>query len=152
MQEAQTPLYCPWGLKSFIVQDRGTTSILLIILLPCACMHSLTCTPVRFAACSLGLSATSNQPAVLFSQKKPAPAISHQPNEQAVDPWGVPPFAWCTRQGPGTRGLVPCVTVQSCWHAGLIVHQRGTRPACAHACFRSPSQLRLPQPDPLGSS
>jgi hypothetical protein len=27
--------------------------------------------------------ATSNQPAVLFSQKKPAPAISHQPNEQA---------------------------------------------------------------------
>jgi hypothetical protein len=30
-------------------------------------------------------SATSNQPAVLFSQNKPAPAISHQPNEQAVD-------------------------------------------------------------------
>jgi hypothetical protein len=29
-------------------------------------------------------SATSNQPAVLFSQNKPAPAISHQPNEQAV--------------------------------------------------------------------
>jgi hypothetical protein len=28
--------------------------------------------------------ATSNQPAVLFSQKKPAPAISHQPTEQAV--------------------------------------------------------------------
>jgi hypothetical protein len=27
--------------------------------------------------------ATSNQPAVLFSQNKPAPAISHQPNEQA---------------------------------------------------------------------
>jgi hypothetical protein len=51
--------------------------------------------------CSLGLSATSqqyfslrtnqppatsrNQPAVLFSQNKPAPAISHQPTEQAVD-------------------------------------------------------------------
>jgi hypothetical protein len=42
--------------------------------------------------CSLGLSATSqqyfslrtNQPAVLFSQNKPAPAISHQPNEQAA--------------------------------------------------------------------
>jgi hypothetical protein len=49
--------------------------------------------------CSLGLSATSqqyfslrtnqppatsqNQPAVLFSQNKPAPAISHQPTEQA---------------------------------------------------------------------
>jgi hypothetical protein len=31
-------------------------------------------------------SATSNQPAVLFSQNKPAPAISHQPNEQAVRP------------------------------------------------------------------
>jgi hypothetical protein len=29
-------------------------------------------------------STTSNQPAVLFSQNKPAPAISHQPNEQAV--------------------------------------------------------------------
>jgi hypothetical protein len=29
--------------------------------------------------------ATSNQPAVLFSQNKPAPAISHQPTEQAAD-------------------------------------------------------------------
>jgi hypothetical protein len=29
-------------------------------------------------------SATNNQSAVLFSQNKPAPAISHQPNEQAV--------------------------------------------------------------------
>jgi hypothetical protein len=28
-------------------------------------------------------SATSNQPTVLFFQNKPAPAISHQPNEQA---------------------------------------------------------------------
>jgi hypothetical protein len=28
--------------------------------------------------------ATSNQPAILFSQNKPAPAISHQPTEQAV--------------------------------------------------------------------
>jgi hypothetical protein len=44
--------------------------------------------------CSLGLSATNqqyfslrtNQPAVLFSQNKPAPAISHQPTEHAVDP------------------------------------------------------------------
>jgi hypothetical protein len=27
--------------------------------------------------------ATSNQPTVLFSQNKPAPAISNQPNEQA---------------------------------------------------------------------
>jgi hypothetical protein len=35
--------------------------------------------------------ATSNQPTVLFSQNKSAPAIRHQPNEQAVDirsdPW-----------------------------------------------------------------
>jgi hypothetical protein len=30
-------------------------------------------------------SATINHPAVLFSENKPAPAISHQPNEQAVD-------------------------------------------------------------------
>jgi hypothetical protein len=29
-------------------------------------------------------SATSNQPAVLFSQNKSAPAISHQPTEQAL--------------------------------------------------------------------
>jgi hypothetical protein len=29
-------------------------------------------------------SATNNQPAVLFSQNKSAPAISHQPNEQAA--------------------------------------------------------------------
>jgi hypothetical protein len=49
--------------------------------------------------CSFGLSATSqqyislrsqnkpaitNQTAVLFSQNKPAPAICHQPNEQAA--------------------------------------------------------------------
>jgi hypothetical protein len=39
-------------------------------------------------------SAISNQPAVLFSQNKSAPAISHQPNEQAagiliVLPWSV---------------------------------------------------------------
>jgi hypothetical protein len=27
---------------------------------------------------------TSNRPAVLFSQNKPAPAISHQPTEQAL--------------------------------------------------------------------
>jgi hypothetical protein len=27
--------------------------------------------------------ATNNQPTVLFSQKRPAPAISHQPTEQA---------------------------------------------------------------------
>jgi hypothetical protein len=53
----------------------------------------------KHTPCSLGLSATSqqyfslrtnqptatsrNQPAVLFSQNKPAPAISHQPTEQA---------------------------------------------------------------------
>jgi hypothetical protein len=30
-------------------------------------------------------SASSNQPAVLFSQNKTAPAISHQPNEQAYN-------------------------------------------------------------------
>jgi hypothetical protein len=52
------------------------------------------------SACSLGLSATSqqyfslrtnqppatsrNQPAVLFSQNKPAQAISHQPTEQVL--------------------------------------------------------------------
>jgi hypothetical protein len=29
--------------------------------------------------------ATTNQPTVLFSHNKSAPAISHQPNEQAVN-------------------------------------------------------------------
>jgi hypothetical protein len=29
-------------------------------------------------------STTNNQPTVLFSQNKPAPAINHQPTEQAV--------------------------------------------------------------------
>jgi hypothetical protein len=47
--------------------------------------------PVRLAyqptASSTFLSQqTSNQPAVLFSQNKPAPAISHQPTEQAARP------------------------------------------------------------------
>jgi hypothetical protein len=45
----------------------------------------------KYTSCSLGLSATSqqyfslrtNQPAVLFSQRRSAPAISHQPTEQA---------------------------------------------------------------------
>jgi hypothetical protein len=58
---------------------------------------------LELPACSLGLSATSqqyfslrtnqppaNQPGVLFSQNKPAPAISHQPNEQAVQRQAVP--------------------------------------------------------------
>jgi hypothetical protein len=35
-------------------------------------------------------SATNNQPAVLFSQNKPAPAISHQPNEEAVSSLFIP--------------------------------------------------------------
>jgi hypothetical protein len=33
--------------------------------------------------------ATRNQPTVLFSQNKSAPAISHQPNEQAGRPEGM---------------------------------------------------------------
>jgi hypothetical protein len=64
--------------------------------------------------CSLGLSATSqqyfslrknqppatsrNQPAVLFSQNKPAPAISHQPTEQAEKKGG------SVAQHPGGSG------------------------------------------------
>jgi hypothetical protein len=50
--------------------------------------------------CSLGLSATSqqyfslttNQPAVLFSQNKLAPAISHPPTEQVACPWRLARF------------------------------------------------------------
>jgi hypothetical protein len=40
--------------------------------------------------------ATSNQPAVLFSQDKSAPAISHQPTEQAVS-WIVLFWIWMSR-------------------------------------------------------
>jgi hypothetical protein len=63
-----------------------------------ACVSSLIF--LSFSPCSLGFSATSqqyfslrtnqppatsqNQPAVLFYQNKPAPAISHQPTEQAL--------------------------------------------------------------------
>jgi hypothetical protein len=36
---------------------------------------------------------TSHQPAVLFSQNKPAPAISHQPNEQAESFFSAEPSA-----------------------------------------------------------
>jgi hypothetical protein len=51
--------------------------------------------------CSLGLSATNqqyfslrtNQPPILFSQSKPAPAISHQPTEQAAE--SVEELFWC---------------------------------------------------------
>jgi hypothetical protein len=39
--------------------------------------------------------ATSNQPAVLFSQNKSAPAISHQPNEQAVGSIISTPYQLC---------------------------------------------------------
>jgi hypothetical protein len=62
-------------------------------------LHATPQTP-----CSLGLSATSqqyfslrtnqlsatsrNQPAVLFSQNKPAPAINHQPTEQQCQLYG----------------------------------------------------------------
>jgi hypothetical protein len=38
--------------------------------------------------------ATSNQPAVLFSQNKSAPVISHQSNEQAVKPLGFLTFCF----------------------------------------------------------
>jgi hypothetical protein len=39
----------------------------------------------------------SHQPTVLFSQNKPATAVSHQPNEQAIQRWRfcfLPPFVW----------------------------------------------------------
>jgi hypothetical protein len=44
--------------------------------------------------------ATSNQPAVLFSQNKPAPAISHQPTEQAGCRRSEPRPRPCSGVGP----------------------------------------------------
>jgi hypothetical protein len=71
----------------------------------------------NLSACSLGLSATSqqyfslrtnqppatsrNQPTVLFSQNKPAPAISHQPTEQAVCFMGI---CWRAHHLPYGKG------------------------------------------------
>jgi hypothetical protein len=71
--------------------------------------------PQNHEACSLGLSATSqqyfslrtnqppatsrNQPAVLFSQNKSAPATSHQPTEQADGLWAVGPTAHSRSRG-----------------------------------------------------
>jgi hypothetical protein len=63
-----------------------------------SCFTTRSCCAQEPSPCSLGLSATrqqyfslrtnspttSNQPAVLFFQNKPAPAISHQSTEQAV--------------------------------------------------------------------
>jgi hypothetical protein len=56
--------------------------------------HGTACAPISLFAWlishqpavlfSHNKSATSNQPAVLFPQNKPAPAINHQPNEQAA--------------------------------------------------------------------
>jgi hypothetical protein len=61
--------------------------------------------------------ATTNQPAVFFSQNKPAPAISHQPNEQAQ--------TWCLllQYVVGCSKLLRCLCengsikleVGSCW-------------------------------------
>jgi hypothetical protein len=58
--------------------------------------------------------ATSNQPAVLFSQNKSAPAISHQPNEQA---------ACCFREN-----IVP-------WHNTPGHHARTTQGKEAFTCM-----------------
>jgi hypothetical protein len=55
----------------------------------CYHIEFINCHPVRLA-CQLPANSTflseqtSHQPAVLFSQNKSAPTISHQPNEQAV--------------------------------------------------------------------
>jgi hypothetical protein len=59
------------------MQDLCTTSTLFVWLIS----HQPT---VLF---SQNKSAISNQSTVLFSQNKSAPAINHQPTEQAVHPW-----------------------------------------------------------------
>jgi hypothetical protein len=84
-------------------------------------------------ACSLGLSATSqqyfslrtnqppatsrNQPAVLVSQNKPAPAISHQPTEQAAGSVSAKLCTWRARSSrlymPSIRTYVPALSDSS---------------------------------------
>jgi hypothetical protein len=49
--------------------------------------------------------ATSNQPAVLFPQNKPAPAISHQPTEQAVTLRATRPATPTTASAACRQGL-----------------------------------------------
>jgi hypothetical protein len=95
------------------------------------------------SACSLGLSATSqqyfslrmnqpsttsrNQPAVLFSQNKPAPAISHQPTEQV--------------------GFIPSICSSPRTEIRTPVHKKGAAPQKAHkvgiylACFQVSAQV-----------
>jgi hypothetical protein len=79
--------------------------VLVLAITHMFCVPALDHRSPGLTACSLGLSATSqqyfslrtnqppatsrNQPAVLFSQNKPAPVISHQPTEQAVNVQGL---------------------------------------------------------------
>jgi hypothetical protein len=93
--------------------------------------HPVAAPPSRQAACSLGChqpavlfsqnkSVTSNQPTVLFSQNKPAPAISHQPTEQAEDLLSRRRKRRWERQGPGKKGsgAHPCVLLMTAERCG----------------------------------
>jgi hypothetical protein len=78
--------------------------------------------------------ATSNQPVVLFSQNKPAPAISHQPTDQAEsliivrsreeqDPRDPTPTCPLT--------LIPCVSVRTARKAAFVISsRRALRSSC----------------------
>jgi hypothetical protein len=63
-----------------VLNDGHLLDVITVVLVTCALFVWRHQPTVLF---SQNKPAITNQPAVLFSQNKPAPAISHQPNEQA---------------------------------------------------------------------
>jgi hypothetical protein len=66
--------------------------------------------------------ATNNQSAVLFSQNKPAPAISHQPNEQAAGECFFSPCGLRKRADPVVSGFGVMVA------KGLVINYTPVKP------------------------
>jgi hypothetical protein len=71
-----------------------------------------------------------NQPAVLFSQNKPAPAISHQPTEQHQPSVPQPPWSHQRATPPKTPGDFTDLKyhVWLCWEAGFFLPTAGFLP------------------------
>jgi hypothetical protein len=63
------------------IKIRGAVTLSPYSFQPSPCSLGLSATSQQF---SQNKSATSNQSTVFFSQNKPAPVVSHQPNEQAL--------------------------------------------------------------------
>jgi hypothetical protein len=66
------------------IYARGEVSFAKFLFLPSCALFAWLISHQPAVLFSHNKPAISNQRAVLFSQNKPAPAISHQPTEQAV--------------------------------------------------------------------